>query len=640
LNDPLIWVRAIHFIAMMAAAGAVLFAALVAEPAFQKTGADGHLVAEVRLRLARIVWVSLLLALISAFAWLILITEDISDRTLAAVFSENVVWTVLAQTEFGHGWLVRFVLTGLLAVTLLWSRPARRTDLHRRGAAVIAAALVGMLAWASHAVGTPGVEGDIHFAADVLHLIAAAAWVGMLAPLALLLRALRGHPDAGSLAAAQIAVLRFSALGVAAVATILATGIVNTWYLAGSVPALVGTDYGRLLMAKIALFLVMASIATVNRFRLRPRLLHGESIDALRQLERNSAIEALMGVIILVIVAMLGTMAPGLHQQPDWPFSIRVASGIFSQPDLYFTIIFGAAWIAFGVVMRRFRWPAIAVGTAIFLVLAWRLPISEAYPTSFYASPTGFSAQSIAKGADLFAAHCASCHGAEARGDGPVGASLTTMPADLTADHVYEHTDGDLLWWITHGLGPGMPAFGDLLDEEARWNLIDFIRANADATRLRVLGAGTTAAFPTPDFSAGCPDGSTISIDRLRPQILHIVAAGAGSEEWLRQVAARDKAAKVRTIVLASRPEAAKNLSLCVTQEPETIKTFAHYRGAEPIEGTEFLVDSAGDLRSMWRADDAANGRAADSLDLRVRGLRSAPRVRRPSGMQGHTHTH
>ena len=34
-----------------------------------------------------------------------LTTEEISDHPLAEVFSEGIVWTVLAQTGFGHAWL-------------------------------------------------------------------------------------------------------------------------------------------------------------------------------------------------------------------------------------------------------------------------------------------------------------------------------------------------------------------------------------------------------------------------------------------------------------------------------------------------------------------------------------------------------
>ena len=55
------------------------------------------------------------------------------------------------------------------------------------------------------------------------------------------------------------------------VATILITGLINTWNLVGSVEALLDTAYGRLLLVKIALFLAMVSVAAVNRFRLSPQ---------------------------------------------------------------------------------------------------------------------------------------------------------------------------------------------------------------------------------------------------------------------------------------------------------------------------------------------------------------------------------
>jgi putative copper export protein/mono/diheme cytochrome c family protein len=636
LSDPLVLVRAVHFITTISAAGAVFFAAFVAAVASPKASAD--LARRVQLQLTRIVWISLGSVFVSAVALLIFTTADISDRALPAVFSDNVIWTVVAQTGFGHGWLTRLALAAMLAALLLSVPLARRADVHRLAAAVIAAALVAMLAWAGHAAGTPGTEGNVHLVADILHLLAAALWVGMLLPLALLLRAARDQP--GSLAGAYAAVQRFSTLGVASVGTIVVTGIVNTWFLAGSVPALVGTDYGRLLLVKVALFLLMVAIAAVNRLLLMPGLVDGQSGGSLRQLQRNIAVEAIAGLVILMIVAKLGRMPPGLHEQPVWPFSFRIPSAVFAETDFYVSILFGAAWIAAGIFVRRFRWPAIAVGVGIYVLLAIRMPIVEAYPTTFYGSPTGFSAQSIAVGEGLFATHCATCHGTEGRGDGPAGAALKTMPADLTADHVYAHTDGELLWWITHGIAPDMPPFGNALAEDAPWNVIDFIRANADATRLRVLGSGTTAAFPAPDFSAQCADGSTVSLAALRPQIVHVVISGQGSEEWLRQVTDSDAAAKLKTIVIASAPETAKRLPLCVSREPGAMQAFAHYRGAEPIEGSEFLIDPAGNLRSMWRADDNLRGQEASALAQRVRGLRVAARVQRPSGAQGHTHTH
>src|SRR5262249_56246288 len=117
-----------------------------------------------------------------------------------------------------------------------------------------------------HAAATAGWLGTFHRAADGLHLIAASAWLGGLLPLALLLAAARREEI--SVALARDATLRFSTLGLISVGALIATGIVNGWILAGSVPALIGTDYGRLLLPKVPLFLALAAVAPLNRLRL------------------------------------------------------------------------------------------------------------------------------------------------------------------------------------------------------------------------------------------------------------------------------------------------------------------------------------------------------------------------------------
>ena len=155
----------------------------------------------------------------------------------------------------------------------------------------------------------------MHPAADVLHLIGAAAWVGALIPLVVLL-AMTGH-DAAGLAVARTATQRFSTLGIASVATLLGTGVVNTWYLVGSVAALVGSFYGRLLLVKMALFLGMVAVAASNWSRLTPQLVQDASGAAAqrarRRLCRNAAVEAFMGAAIIVVVAVLGTLPPASH---------------------------------------------------------------------------------------------------------------------------------------------------------------------------------------------------------------------------------------------------------------------------------------------------------------------------------------
>jgi putative copper resistance protein D len=317
VNDPLIFARAVHFAATLSVAGVALFQIFIAGPALQASGDHTALRATVRLQLTYIAWIALLVCTISGAVWLVIVAQSISGDELRDVFSQDVLGTVLLRTGFGQDWIARFVLALLLAAMLFsFLSPQPTKPIWVSVVAVaLAAGLAGSLAWAGHAVGAEGIEGIIHPAADFVHLVAAAAWVGTLLPLALLFSAAR-HGIA-SVAIARVATVRFSNLGVASVATLLVTGSINAWYLAGSIAALTETDYGHLLLLKVALFIGMVAIAAVNRLLLMPRLVQDAnataSAKALRQLRRNTAIEVAMGAIIIAIVAALGTNPPGFE---------------------------------------------------------------------------------------------------------------------------------------------------------------------------------------------------------------------------------------------------------------------------------------------------------------------------------------
>jgi copper resistance protein D len=315
LIDPLIYARAIHFAATIALTGVAFFVVFILDPAARRAG-DPRTSKALRAPLAAIAWTSLAFALLSGAAWLVLTAASMSGQSVAEAMAPNVLWTVLSQTDFGNAWLLRLVLACAIAAVLvpLLSQSARPAWL-KTAAVILSAGFVGALASAGHAIGGQGVEGVLHPIADVLHLIAAAAWLGTLVPLALLLGP--AASDAAALATVRTATLRFSTLGIVSVGTLLLTGMINTWYLVGSPAALTGTDYGRLLLVKIVLFLIMVTIASVNRLELADRLVEEQSPAAVnnarRRLRRNATIEASIGLVIIAIVALLGTLPPASH---------------------------------------------------------------------------------------------------------------------------------------------------------------------------------------------------------------------------------------------------------------------------------------------------------------------------------------
>ena len=121
-----------------------------------------------------------------------------------------------------------------------------------------------------------------------------------------------------------------------------------------------------------------------------------------------------------------------------------------------------------------------ACGAAIFL----RVVLIDAYPTSYTTNPLPPDPVVVARGAALFGTHCSPCHGPTGRGDGPTAAALDGPAADLTADHVDDHTDGDIFWWLTYGMaGTAMPGFEHTLSDTERWQLIRFVRSLRDPLR-------------------------------------------------------------------------------------------------------------------------------------------------------------
>ncbi len=298
--DPLILFRVVHIAATVLASGTVAFIVLVAEPAAGPALAD---FSALRRRLTWIVWIALVVAVLSEALWLVWLSADIYGAPIIAVCLHGGVWTVLTDTRFGLVSTVRLALGVLLAVLIPW--PATRLL-----QSVAAAGLIVLIALVGHAGATPGTAGEIHLASDTVHLLAAGVWLGGLPALAMLLGRARHAADPIWRRFAVSATRRFSWLGIVCVAALIATGIINSWNLLGGPRDLVTTDYGRLLLLKIALFVAMVGIATANRFHFT-RLL--PDAGALRALKRNSLAETGLGLGVLLFVGALGTLSPSGH---------------------------------------------------------------------------------------------------------------------------------------------------------------------------------------------------------------------------------------------------------------------------------------------------------------------------------------
>ncbi|MGA5560033.1 copper resistance protein CopC [Streptomyces platensis] len=123
------------------------------------------------------------------------------------------------------------------------------------GGVIVATGLAATWAMAEHA--SAGLQPAVAMPVDVLHLLAVAAWLGGLA--ALVVSLYWGPP------VERAAVRRFSRIAFGSVVVLVTTGLYQSWRQVGTWRALTDTAYGRLLLIKVALVVVLVGIAWLSR---------------------------------------------------------------------------------------------------------------------------------------------------------------------------------------------------------------------------------------------------------------------------------------------------------------------------------------------------------------------------------------
>lgn len=191
----------------------------------------------------------------------------------------------------------------LVALAALAAATAARPRWACAGAALVALATLP-------AVGHTRTYGPFALvaASDLLHVTAAACWLGGLVGLTVVLRA-AAPPQAAA------AVRRFSTLAGVLVALVGVSGLLLGWRIVGSLDALTGTGYGRVLLAKTALVAVVLAVAAYNRYRLVPGL------PAVGRLRRTVAVEAVLLVCVVAVTAVLVTLNPSAPTTRPGPAS-------------------------------------------------------------------------------------------------------------------------------------------------------------------------------------------------------------------------------------------------------------------------------------------------------------------------------
>lgn len=624
-------------------------------------------------------------------------------------------WLALLQnTRMGHIWVGRTVLALLvtgIAFSIRYAPAARWRYLLCAGVATLTLA-VGSLA--SHSAAEElSVLSILPYA---LHIILASVWFGALpAFLVVCFDCTRppahthaARPGIQTEAIARIhelfqsreeavqsgaqALKRFSVMALPVMLAVIATGILITDRMVDtSYAAMVSTEYGWLLNAKIALLCVVLIIAARARSTWLPLLGAGQNpaqpaqpaqdgAAAGAKLRKWVSFEFVLALGIVLLATIVANTVPAKHAIiQNWPYSFRFSlAATWGEPGVMIRVWAGLALLVLAggaVALSRIRqWPtrrriALPAILAVAALAVGLPPLAiDAYPETYRRTPVPFDTISIANGSALFAENCVACHGLQGKGNGVLAKTFAKPPVDmLTEPHTAKHTAGDFFHWLTFGIpNTGMPVFADKLSEEDRWDVVNFLHAMSRGYQARLMSPRVIANQPQPamgppNFSYSANDGSSGTLKDFRNQknVLLVLFSWPQSRERLEALARLYPALKAANTVLLAVPEddlAPQALATIAADLPfpvvtqgaaEIVQSYALFRrtlnkpdllgeGTLP-EHMEFLVDRYGYLRARWIPDaDGAGWRNTEMMMQQVAQLNREEEILPPPGDHVH----
>ena len=581
-------------------------------------------------------------------------------------------WLALLQnTRMGHIWVGRALLALLVAAIALYIRytPAARWRYLLCATVASLTLVVGSLA--SHAAAEE--LSLISILPYALHIILASVWFGALPAFLVVCFACTApaaHAAApsglqsGAIArihelfqsreeavqAGAQALKRFSVMALPVMLAVIATGIIITDRMVDTTyAAMVSTQYGWLLNAKIGLLIVVLLIAARARATWLPLLSQispqntDKALAAGQRLRKWVSFEFILALGIVLLATIVANTVPAKHAIiQNWPYTFRFSLAatwgeesvmLRAWAGIALLLLAGGA-IAYGRARhwdtkRRIGLPALAA----VLALAVGLPplAIDAYPETYRKTPVPFDTISIANGSTLFAENCVACHGLQGKGNGVLAKTFAKPPVDmLTEPHTAKHTAGDFFHWLTFGIpDTGMPVFADKLSEEERWDVVNFLHAMSRGYQARLMSPRVVPDQPQPslgppNFSYTAHDGSSGTLKDFRGQknVLLVMFSWPASRERMEQLRALNSQLSAANTVLLAVPEDdpdSKEIAQMTAQVPfpvitqgaaEIVRSYTLFRrtlnkpdllgeGSLPPH-LEFLVDRFGYLRARW----------------------------------------
>jgi len=299
--------------------GGIFFLLGIVPAANSGIGSDGELLGPIQRRSLRLLQTAALAYIMVEIVELFAQTVLFSGLSVTKSLSPSALGAVLFTTAYGEWWLVRVIAAILLATLLLMtlSRSRSGSALHRvwlpSVSVLLGALMLLTLPLTGHARAVARFTWLVVLS-DWVHLAATALWIGGLIHLAVAIPVVDRNEPYGIELLHRLA-SRFSRIAKTCALVLLATGIYAAWLHLPNWISFVTTAYGRALLAKLFLAILILGIAAVNLRRVLPAIadfnlhLEGARVWAGRFVTLLRT-ESILGVAILALVAVLTSLPP------------------------------------------------------------------------------------------------------------------------------------------------------------------------------------------------------------------------------------------------------------------------------------------------------------------------------------------
>ena len=330
-------VRALGYLAIALTIGGALFMFVAWVPALAQVATGRTEWIEVSAifgrRLRQLVLGSVALGLVATATAIVLEAATALGMSFWSALDPDVVDSV-SGTRPVQAWTLRIGVWLVLGVALLVALRPQRLPALRRAALGADGAAIGpapsrlqllvLLGAATGLALTAALAGHANghsprallVCSDTLHVLCMSAWLGGLVTLLIVLAiTARRLPARDRTPLMAVVVGRFSWIARIAVAILLVTGVIQSLALVGSFRALVDTDYGLLVLAKIALFSLLIGLGAYNQRWALPRLRRlaaagsepGRAAGTLRQ---AVALEVGLALVVIAVTSVLVVTEP------------------------------------------------------------------------------------------------------------------------------------------------------------------------------------------------------------------------------------------------------------------------------------------------------------------------------------------